>query len=548
MCQNRLCSLLIICLLSIQLNSQNFTIILGRPTNTSISANIVFDRAVDFSINYGLHQDSLNQVISMPSAKATIPNIVEFKDLISNTRYFYQLNYKFSNNPIFIKSQIFNFHTQRSIGEEFTFTIEADEHLYDKKGHAPLYEICLSNQAKDKPDFMISLGDTFGDDHTPDETTSQDMKELHEDYLKYLGKLTHSVPFFFCLGNHEGENGYYLKQNNGENIAVYGTQWRKYYYPNPFPGTFYSGNMAKETYGIEYPENYYAFTWGDALFVILDVYRHCDINEKPQKWDWTLGEEQYKWFRKVLEESTSKFKFVFAHHTRGQGRGAAVTVSGFEWGGYSNTKYEFDTYRPGWGKPIHEVMQDEGVNIFFQGHDHLFAWEKVDGIVYQEVPMPSDSSYKIGVTDNGDAYTDVILDGSGHLRVNVKPNCVKIDFVRAYLPSDTINGKHRNEEIAYSYKIGECSTSIQDHNSLKRFRVYPNPSQHYAMIEIPEEFQFNNYKLDIIDINGTRINSEVTHMNENTLKINLNTVKPGIYVLRLSENSGNVIFNKLIVR
>ena len=110
----------------------------------------------------------------------------------------------------------FSFHTQRAKGASFNFTIEADEHLYDKKGFKSLYEICLQNQAIEAPDFMFSLGDMFGDDHTPNETTDADMKDLHLDYLPFLSKITHSIPFYFCLGNHEGENGYYLMQNNGE--------------------------------------------------------------------------------------------------------------------------------------------------------------------------------------------------------------------------------------------------------------------------------------------------------------------------------------------
>jgi hypothetical protein len=55
---------------------------------------------------------------------------------------------------------------------------------------------------------MLSLGDTFGDDHTPLETTSEDMRLLHLDYRQYLGQVCHSMPFLFCLGNYEGESGY----------------------------------------------------------------------------------------------------------------------------------------------------------------------------------------------------------------------------------------------------------------------------------------------------------------------------------------------------
>jgi hypothetical protein len=63
-----------------------------------------------------------------------------------------------------LSSNEYSFITQRSKGSTFSFTIEADEHLYDKKGVDNMYRITLANQAKDKPDFMLSLGDIFGDD------------------------------------------------------------------------------------------------------------------------------------------------------------------------------------------------------------------------------------------------------------------------------------------------------------------------------------------------------------------------------------------------
>ena len=50
-------------------------------------------------------------------------------------------------------------HFIRSEPRRYTFTIEADEHLYDKKGVDNMYRITLENEAADNPDFMITLGD-----------------------------------------------------------------------------------------------------------------------------------------------------------------------------------------------------------------------------------------------------------------------------------------------------------------------------------------------------------------------------------------------------
>ena len=70
-------------------------------------------------------------------------------------------------------------------------------------------------------------------------------------------------------------------------------------------------------------------------------------------------------------------------------RGGAEAASYFEWGGNNASgTYEFDTKRPGWEAPIHQLFKDNGVSAYFHGHDHQYVYETRDGIVYQEVPQP----------------------------------------------------------------------------------------------------------------------------------------------------------------
>lgn len=534
-----------VCLTVFSLSAQNKSIILGRPTNTSITASVLFDQAVQFYLEYGVQPGVYTGTTATISNTANVPNEVDMQGLLPDTPYFYRLRHRTSAAGAFAASPEYRFRTQRAPGSSFRFVVEADEHLYDKKGVRSLYQIALHNQALDSADFMLSLGDTFGDDHTPDETTSADMDLLHKDYLQYLGAVCHSMPFYFCLGNHEGESGYWLNQNPPENIGVYGTQWRKFYYPNPYPNDFYSGNMIEEPYGIGQPENYYAWTWGDALFVVLDVYRDCAVNEKPQKWDWTLGETQYNWLKNSLETSSAKYKFVFAHHTRGQGRGGVETASGFEWGGYDNNQWKFDTYRPGWAMPIHQLMVTNGVNIFFQGHDHLFAKEELDGLVYQETPMPSDTTYEIGILANADAYTDVTLDGSGHLRVNVTPTCVTVDYVRAYLPADTLSGEHHNREVAYSYSVGECAVPTQE-SPLKggaAFSIMPNPAKEKLEIKAQASVAHNR-RIELLNVYGQIVLSKVLEQGAESCLIAIPEVPSGIYAVRMEGTTRKVIINR----
>lgn len=531
----------------VHVQSQSKSIILGRPTDHAITANILFDKNGSHFLEYGREPGVYPFRTMTISNKANIPDQVEIKDLEANTRYYYRMQYKPSGSSTFSSTPEYQFQTQRPAGSSFRFVIEADEHLYDKKGVRNLYKITLQNELSDQPDFMISLGDTFGDDHTPDQTTSMDMDALHKDYLQYLGDICHSVPFFFCLGNHEGENGYYLKQTPPDNIAVYGTLWRKYYYPNPEPNGFYSGNDQSEAYGMDLPQNYYAWTWGDALFVVLDVYRHCDVNEKPQNWDWTLGEKQYNWLKQTLERSTSKFKFVFAHHTRGQGRGGINTASGFEWGGYSSkNNWGFDQNRPGWDLPIHQLMVKNGVNIFFQGHDHLYAMEELDGMVYQTVPMPSDSTYEIGVLANKDAFSGLVLDGSGHILVTVDPDEVKVDYIQSYLPKDTVGGLRKNKSLAHRYTIHKSTSSLKEGVfDEKRIKVFPNPTHEMLSVDF-SEFEEEVRSIDLVNLNGQKLISKEINTNGSRTQIGIGQYPPGVYCLKV-QGPYSLLGTKLIV-
>jgi hypothetical protein len=234
--------------------SQVKSIILGRPTNTAVTASILFNQNVQYFLEYGTVSGNYPTSTSTFSNVLNVPDEVDLSNLVANTKYFYRMQYKLVGTSTFTTTPEYSFNTQRSAGSSLTFTIESDEHLYDIKGNRSMYQVTLANEAADNPDFMLPLGDIFGDDHTPLTTSSADMDALHKDYRQYLGQICHSIPFYVCLGNHEGENDYYLNQMQPNNIGVWGTQWRKYYYPNPYPNSFYTGNTAVENYGINTPE------------------------------------------------------------------------------------------------------------------------------------------------------------------------------------------------------------------------------------------------------------------------------------------------------
>lgn len=457
-----------------------FNLILGRPTNSSITARLLPFRDFQLYIEYRPVFAGDWSKTEIKNVKAGIPEPFQLKNLSINSRYQYRVLYRENKSQPYIIGEEYGFHTQRASTASFVFTVEADPHPYDKKGCHRLWDICLRNQLQDSADFMFDLGDTFGDDHNPLTITSEEMRQLRLECRSQLSQVCHSLPLFFCMGNHEGESGYYLLQTPPNNLAVYSTLWRKYYFPNPEPDDFYCGNSSLEAYDPGLIQNYYAWQWGDALFVVLDAYRYYTAGAKPRGWDWTLGKTQYDWFRQTLANSSTKFKFVFCHHVLGETRGAIAVAKGYEWGGYEKdgNTWGFAKKRPDWEMPVHQLMVKYGVTVFFQGHDHIFAKEELDNVVYQTVPMPSDSTYIIGMRDNGDAFTDVKLDGAGHLRVSVSANQATVDYVRAWLPESETTVR-KNGETAYSYSVSPRTTLLQERTTPPIDFVleqnYPNP-------------------------------------------------------------------------
>ena len=86
-------------------------------------------------------------------------------------------------------------------------------------------------------------------------------------------------------------------------------------------------------------------------------------------------------------------------------------------------------------------MVDNHVTIYFQGHDHLFVHQQLDGVIYQTLPEPADPNY---ASVNASAYhTGDMLPNSGHVRVTVSPDGVKVDYVRSYL--------EKPDQLAFSY-------------------------------------------------------------------------------------------------
>jgi len=433
------------------------TIILGRPTDRSITASLLSDGALDVFLEYGLASGSYPFQTAPSSLPAGQPVDVELSGLQPDTKYFYRLRYRSATDTGFLADTEHFFRTQRAPGKTFTFDIQADSHpertktMFDPE----LYARTLQLVAADQPDFYITLGDDFGVDTLKD-LDAGTVGQIYATQRRYLGAIGRSAPIFLVNGNHE-QAAAYLLDGTPDNVAVWAQNARNRYFPEPAPDSFYSGDEKPVDF-IGLLRDYYAWTWGDALFMVIDPYWHSPVavdsvlgggQKNTDKWAVTLGADQYQWFRNTLEQSRAKYKFVFAHHVNGGGRGGVELAKSHEWGGYNDKGvWEFAAKRPAWELPIHPLMAKNNVTIFFQGHDHLFAKQELDGVVYQECPIPADYTY---TAFNEDAYTSGIkLPNAGHLRVTVSETEVKVEYIRSFLPGDETAG-HRNGELAYAY-------------------------------------------------------------------------------------------------
>ena len=369
-----------------------FDIILGHPTRESITLSILTYHNMESYLEYGEQPGNYGKHTEVLTLENGVPTELLIEALQPDRRYYYRFRYRESETTEFHASEEYSFHTQRPPGSEFTFTIQADSHL-DENSHPEVYTTTLNNALNDKPDFHIDLGDTFMTDKYRDNYQDVFAHYLAQRY--YFGLLCHSAPLFFVLGNHDGESGTRLNGKE-DNMTVWSNRVRKQYYPNPVPDDFYSGNDTEEEF-VGLPENYYAWEWGNALFVVLDPYWPTQ-NKGNDPWNRTLGAEQYQWLTQTLEQSEATFKFIFIHYLPGgkdnASRGGVAIANRFEWGGH-NTEgvFEFPQKRPGWEQPIHQLFVQHHVSAVFHGHDHLFAKEELDGIVYQLVPQPGSRRY-----------------------------------------------------------------------------------------------------------------------------------------------------------
>jgi hypothetical protein len=241
--------------------------------------------------------------------------------------------------------------------------------------------------AYEDPDFIINLGDTTGlgarhkwpGFNLPTQNlTAADYDAMARTFWLRMRKIfsgvTSCVPFHLCFGNHDGETAWNATRHKSR-------EWRKRLFPMPHDLTYGEGG---------HPDgNYYAFSWGGdsenrggTRFVVLDICAFGGTRAPRKPEEWTLGEEQKAWFKKVLAMAKKDWTFACFHHVLGgwpagpdelshdlaYGRGPLFEANDYE--GLSDPALTEQV-------ELTETARKHGLSAFLYGHDHISYHHKL---------------------------------------------------------------------------------------------------------------------------------------------------------------------------
>jgi hypothetical protein len=135
------------------------TVVLGRPTDSSIVAGVQADAATELYVEYGTAPGSYSRQTEPVTTQATGVVFVLMSGRSADAQYYYRVRYKAKSDTTYAIDSEHFFHTRRAAGTPFTFVIQADPHL-DTNPSTAVYGQTLLNELADQPDFMVDLGDT----------------------------------------------------------------------------------------------------------------------------------------------------------------------------------------------------------------------------------------------------------------------------------------------------------------------------------------------------------------------------------------------------
>lgn len=420
----------------------------GRVTGNSAEVNLVSGTTRECLIEWGRSPDFLTCQTSVRGVGSLTGTL---HDLLPGTRYYYRVGTRDTDKEAFRQGEVRSFVTRRPPGSSFSFAVLADSHLVGKQELVRYYDNIVQTAemvAREDIDFVVFVGDEACLDGSGAYFQVFRLVQNQDDaFQRYAlwrnayARLLCEKPAFLALGNHDGEAGFYAEEvRNGGRFywQRWGTIARKRYILNPRPDTYPEGGENEGRRGDDGDpasggaeegncsplENYFAWSWGDALFVVLDPFRYTGPGRPSTPDQWTIGPKQMEWLERTLKASAQKHKFVVAHHLVG---GSPWNAEMNAPGAYGRGGAEYAHL--GEQKRIHELMQAHNVRFFLYGHDHIFRLSERDGINYVCCGRPGKLSSKWwGERGWREVYGGDFIGLIGYTLVRVSPDAVDITY------------------------------------------------------------------------------------------------------------------------
>ncbi|MFC1793562.1 purple acid phosphatase family protein [Planctomycetota bacterium] len=288
-----------------------------------------------------------------------VRHLATVTDLKPNTEYEYYVAYRFRSSV--------------SRDEPFRFVFLGDGRNDDNDviiRHRAVYKTAM----KLKPHFIVYGGDAveYGS-YSSDEKTWESFFRQVCTATQGGPPFASTIPHYFTVGNHEIYDPEHDEYVSG---GLAGASMARF--------QAFCINPDNESKDPRWRGRYYAFTYGCATFIVLDLNNTSDDtldnhDKIPDGCspDWEPGSEQYLWMLEQLQraQKQSAFTFVFAH------------PSPYSRGVHGTCDKAIDYQRGFELRALDPVFRRYGVDAVFTSHDHMVErcltgpegyWEMMD--------------------------------------------------------------------------------------------------------------------------------------------------------------------------
>jgi len=402
--------------------------LLCRPRIGGVDVNIIPHAETDAYVEWGTDGVSFPFATSIATVPAQSAAHFAMTGLGTDLPYFYRLRFRPAGGGSYAAGEVHRFRSMPTLTGDSRIAVTTDIHVTNTVAlaldtHMALLEDALVHMVGHLPNdyhLWMDLGDLVV---IRAQRIAFDLVEVEQRYRQareYIDLVGSEVPFVLVRGNHEEVNGW---DDNGtpDNTAIWSGQALLKWFPPPLPDAYVSGNTVSYP-NLGLPGDYFAFDVGRMRFRCLDPYLfsttrphngHGETGGSQNGWDWKLGQQQYDWLHDDLTTKNTPYRVLATHHLTScydlpgywYGRGgievAQHSVTGrpsFEWGGEDAAgANQLPTQRAGFTHgSIHDMLVNEGNQVILKGHDHFYARQQIDDMVYLTLAKPNDTAQHTG--------------------------------------------------------------------------------------------------------------------------------------------------------